>query len=109
MENLGQFESVRTRTVDFRKIGSLLPALIISAGLETEQNPNGRLYLGYMNQRTLETTLETGKVTMWSMRSGRPYQVGDGGEGGFITEDVMTDFERTLLLIEATSDKRTGN
>ena len=47
-------------TIDFNKMGGLVPAIIQDA------DTRNVLMLGFMNEEAYKKTIETGKVTFWS-------------------------------------------
>ncbi len=82
--------------VDFSKSSDgLVPAVI------QDVSTHKVLMLGYMNQESLNKTLEIGKVTFYSRSKQRLWTKGEESGHFLIVEEVKTDCDQDTLLIMA--------
>ena len=82
-------------TIDFEKMGGLVPAIIQDAKTKNV------LMLGFMNQEAYEKTLETGKVTFWSRSRNQLWTKG-GTSGNFLElVSIQNDCDNDTLLVKA--------
>lgn len=82
-------------TIDFEKMGGLVPAII-------QDNVTGKvLMLGFMNQEAYDKTVSTGKVTFYSRTKNRLWTKGE--ESGHFLDviKIMNDCDNDTLLIKA--------
>lgn len=84
--------------IDFEKCGGLVPAIIQDA--ETRNV----LMLGYMNQESLDKTLETKKVTFWSRSRNCLWTKGETSGNFLHLVDIKVDCDNDTLLVKATPD-----
>ena len=82
-------------TIDFEKMGGLVPAIIQDA--VTRQV----LMLGFMNEEAYQKTVETKKVTFWSRTRNCLWTKGETS-GNFLTvRKMFADCDADTLLIQA--------
>ena len=82
-----------TTQLDWQKAGGLVPAVIQDAS-------SGKvLMLGYVNQESLEHTLETGRVTFWSRSRNCLWTKGETSGHFLQVEEIRADCDRDTLLI----------
>lgn len=81
--------------LDFEKEGGLVPAIIVDD--ETKEV----LMLAYMNEESLEKTIELGKVTFYSRSKKRLWTKGEESENYLFLKEIITDCDRDALLIKA--------
>jgi len=85
-------------SIDFAKMGGLVPAIIQDADTKTV------LMLGYMNEEALQKTLDTKKVTFWS-RSRKCLWTKGETSGNFLhLVDIKVDCDNDTLLVKAHPD-----
>ena len=84
--------------IDFEKCGGLVPAIIQDA-----QTKNV-LMLGYMNEESLNKTLETKKVTFWSRSRNCLWTKGETSGNFLHLVDIKVDCDNDTLLVKATPD-----
>ncbi|MBD3385896.1 phosphoribosyl-AMP cyclohydrolase [candidate division KSB1 bacterium] len=73
----------------------LIPAII------QDWQDGAVLMLGYMNEKSLETTLQSGKITFWS-RSRKKYWTKGETSGNFLLlKEIFTDCDKDTILIKA--------
>ncbi|MEE4637309.1 MAG: bifunctional phosphoribosyl-AMP cyclohydrolase/phosphoribosyl-ATP diphosphatase HisIE [Wenzhouxiangella sp.] len=83
------------RTLDWEKVGGLLPAIIQDAR-------DGRvLMLGYMNSAALEKTLSARQVTFFSRSKQRLWTKGETSGNVLELVEVACDCDRDTLLVQA--------
>jgi len=82
------------KKLDFDKMNGLLPAIIID--FYTGQN----LMLGFMNEESLQKTVEDKKVTFYSRSKGRIWQKGETSGNYLIVKEIKTDCDDDTLLIK---------
>ena len=80
--------------IDFAKNNGLIPAIIQDNETKTV------LMLGYMNQETLDTTLETKKVTFFSRSKGRLWTKGEESGNFLNLVSIKNDCDNDTLLIQ---------
>ncbi|MBO5974949.1 MAG: bifunctional phosphoribosyl-AMP cyclohydrolase/phosphoribosyl-ATP diphosphatase HisIE [Paludibacteraceae bacterium] len=81
-------------TIDFEKMGGLVPAIIQDA--ET----NKVLMLGFMNQEAVEVTEKTGKVTFYSRTKKRLWTKGEESGNFLFVKEILNDCDNDSLLIK---------
>lgn len=82
-------------TIDFNKMGGLVPAIIQDA-------QTGKvLMLGFMNEEAYRKTRETGKVTFWSRTRGCLWTKGETSGNFLNVADILCDCDNDTLLIKA--------
>ena len=79
--------------IDFEKCGGLVPAIIQDA--ETKNV----LMLGYMNQKALDKTLQTGLVTFYSRTRKTQWTKGETSGNYLKLVDIKTDCDNDTLLV----------
>jgi len=84
--------------IDFDKCGGLIPAIIQDA-----QTKNV-LMLGYMNEESLQKTLDTKKVTFWSRSRQCLWTKGETSGNFLHLVDIKVDCDNDTLLVKATPD-----
>jgi phosphoribosyl-AMP cyclohydrolase / phosphoribosyl-ATP pyrophosphohydrolase len=82
------------KTVDFKKIGGLVPAIIQDA--ETMKV----LMMGYMNEEALEKTCAEGKVTFFSRSKNRLWTKGETSNNFLFAVSIQVDCDGDTLLIK---------
>ena len=82
-------------TLDFEKMGGLIPAII------QDNNTNKELMLGFMNEEALEQTLSSGKVTFFSRTKNRLWMKGETSGNTLSVVSITPDCDNDTLLIKA--------
>ena len=82
-------------TIDFEKMGGLVPAIIQDAMTKNV------LMLGFMNQEAYEKTLETGKVTFWSRSRNQLWTKGETSGNFLELVSIQNDCDNDTLLVKA--------
>ena len=82
-------------TLDFGKMGGLIPAII------QDNNTNKVLMLGFMNEEALEQTLSSGKVTFFSRTKNRLWMKGETSGNTLSVVSITPDCDNDTLLIKA--------
>jgi phosphoribosyl-AMP cyclohydrolase / phosphoribosyl-ATP pyrophosphohydrolase len=82
------------KTVDFKKVGGLVPAIIQDA--ETMKV----LMMGYMNEEALEKTCEEGKVTFFSRSKNRLWTKGETSNNFLFATSIQADCDGDTLLVK---------
>ena len=82
-------------TLDFEKMGGLIPAII------QDNNTNKVLMLGFMNEEALEQTLSSGKVTFFSRTKNRLWMKGETSGNTLSVVSITPDCDNDTLLIKA--------
>ena len=85
-------------TIDFKKMGGLVPAIIQDA--DTRQV----LMLGFMNQEAYEKTMATGKVTFWSRTRQCLWTKGETSGHFLHLVDIAVDCDQDTLLVKVHPD-----
>ena len=85
-------------SVDFAKMGGLVPAIIQDADTKTV------LMLGYMNEEALQKTLDTKKVTFWSRSRNCLWTKGETSGNFLHLVDIKVDCDNDTLLVKAHPD-----
>ncbi len=85
-------------TIDFEKMGGLVPAIIQDA--ETRQV----LMLGFMNEEAYQKTVETKKVTFWSRSRNCLWTKGETSGNFLNLVDIKIDCDNDTLLVKANPD-----
>ena len=85
-------------TIDFEKMGGLVPAIIQDA--ETRQV----LMLGFMNEEAYQKTVETKKVTFWSRTRNCLWTKGETSGNFLNLVDIKIDCDNDTLLVKANPD-----
>ena len=85
-------------TIDFEKMGGLVPAIIQDA------DTRNVLMLGFMNEEAYKKTLETGKVTFWSRTRQTLWTKGETSGNYLHVISITADCDRDTLLISAKPD-----
>ncbi|MEG1586250.1 MAG: bifunctional phosphoribosyl-AMP cyclohydrolase/phosphoribosyl-ATP diphosphatase HisIE [Bacteroidales bacterium] len=81
-------------TVDFAKMGGLVPAII-------QDNTTSKvLMLGFMNEEALQKTEETGKVTFFSRTKNRLWTKGEESGNFLNVVSMAIDCDKDTLLIK---------
>ena len=76
----------------------LLPAIVQDAAT------NQVLMLGFMNEASLEKSVETGLVTFYSRSRSQLWTKGETSGNFLYVEEILTDCDNDTLLIKATPD-----
>lgn len=84
--------------VDFKKMGGLVPAIVQDADTKTV------LMLGYMNEKALQKTIETKKVTFWSRSRNTLWTKGETSGNFLNLVDIKIDCDQDTLLVKAIPD-----
>ena len=82
-------------TIDFEKMGGLVPAIIQDAKTKNV------LMMGFMNQEAYEKTLETGKVTFWSRSRNQLWTKGETSGNFLELVSIQNDCDNDTLLVKA--------
>ena len=82
-------------TIDFEKMGGLVPAIIQDAKTKNV------LMLGFMNQEAYEKTLETRKVTFWSRSRNQLWTKGETSGNFLELVSIQNDCDNDTLLVKA--------
>ena len=82
-------------TLDFEKMGGLIPAII------QDNNTNKVLMLGFMNEEALEQTLSSGKVTFFSRTKNRLWMKGETSGNTLSVVSITPDCDNDTLLVKA--------
>ena len=82
-------------TLDFEKMGGLIPAIV------QDNNTNKVLMLGFMNEKALEQTLSSGKVTFFSRTKNRLWMKGETSGNTLSVVSITPDCDNDTLLIKA--------
>lgn len=85
-------------TIDFEKMGGLVPAIIQDA---TTKNV---LMLGFMNEEAYQKTVETKKVTFWSRTRNCLWTKGETSGNFLNLVDIKIDCDNDTLLVKANPD-----
>ena len=82
-------------TIDFEKMGGLVPAIIQDA------DTRNVLMLGFMNEEAYQKTLETGKVTFWSRTRKTLWTKGEtsGNFLNLVSMDIDCDQDTLLVKV----------
>ena len=80
--------------IDFEKTNGLVPAVI------QDMKTKNVLMLGYMNQESLDKTLETKKVTFFSRSKNRLWTKGEESGNYLHLKDIKLDCDNDTLLIK---------
>ncbi|GHT07436.1 histidine biosynthesis bifunctional protein HisIE [Bacteroidia bacterium] len=81
-------------TLDFNKMGGLIPAII------QDEQTNKVLMLGFMNEEALAKTQETGKVTFFSRTKNRLWTKGEESGNFLHVVSIAEDCDCDTLLIK---------
>ena len=81
-------------TIDFEKMGGLIPAIIQDAKTKNV------LMLGFMNQEAYEKTLATGKVTFWSRSRNQLWTKGETSGNFLELVSIQNDCDNDTLLVK---------
>lgn len=81
--------------VDIKSAHGLIPAIIQDSETKTV------LMLGYMNEESLQKTIETGKVTFYSRSKQRLWTKGEESGNFLNLVDIKNDCDGDTLLIQA--------
>lgn len=82
-------------TLDFEKMGGLIPAII------QDENTNKVLMLGFMNEEAYKQTLSSGKVTFFSRTKNRLWMKGETSGNTLQVVNILADCDNDTLLIKA--------
>lgn len=85
-------------TIDFEKMGGLVPAIIQDAVTRKV------LMLGFMNEEAYQRTVETRHVTFWSRTRQTLWTKGETSGNFLHLVSIKVDCDRDTLLIEANPD-----
>lgn len=80
--------------IDFKKMNGLVPAII------QDECTSKVLMLGYMNEKALAKTLETGKVTFFSRSKNRLWTKGEESGNFLNLVSISSDCDNDTLLIK---------
>lgn len=83
-------------TLDFNKMGGLIPAII------QDDKTHKVLMLGFMNEEAYKKTLETGKVTFWSRTKNSLWTKGETSGNYLNVVSIKNDCDNDTLLIKVT-------
>ncbi len=81
-------------TIDFEKMGGLVPAIIQDAVTKNV------LMLGYMNEEAYNKTIETGKVTFWSRSRNTLWTKGETSGNFLDLVSIQNDCDNDTLLVK---------
>lgn len=81
--------------IDFEKGNGLVPVII------QDDTSNKVLMLGYMNQKALQITRETQKVTFFSRSKNRLWTKGETSGYFLHVKDILIDCDQDTILIKA--------
>lgn len=81
-------------TIDFDKMGGLVPAII------QDDKTKNVLMLGYMNQEAYNKTIETGKVTFYSRTRQKLWTKGEESGNFLNVVSIKNDCDNDTLLIQ---------
>lgn len=81
-------------TIDFEKMGGLVPAIIQDATTLKV------LMLGFMNQEAYEKTIRTGKVTFWSRTRNELWTKGETSGNYLNLVSIQNDCDQDTLLVK---------
>ena len=82
-------------TLDFEKMGGLIPAIV------QDNNTNKVLMLGFMNEEAVEQTLQTGKVVFFSRTKNRLWMKGETSGNTLSVVSITPDCDNDTLRIKA--------
>ncbi len=85
-------------TIDFEKMGGLVPAIIQDAVTRKV------LMLGFMNEEAYQKTLETKHVTFWSRSRNTLWTKGETSGNFLNLVDIKVDCDNDTLLVQAHPD-----
>ena len=85
-------------TIDFEKMGGLVPAIIQDAVTQKV------LMLGFMNEEAFQKTMETKHVTFWSRTRNTLWTKGETSGNFLNMVDIKTDCDNDTLLIQVHPD-----
>ena len=85
-------------TIDFDKMGGLVPAIIQDA------DTRNVLMLGFMNREAYNKTVETGRVTFWSRSRNCLWTKGETSGNFLHLVDIKVDCDNDTLLVKAIPD-----
>ena len=85
-------------TIDFKKMGGLVPAIIQDAVTRKV------LMLGFMNEEAFQKTMETKHVTFWSRTRNTLWTKGETSGNFLNLVDIKVDCDNDTLLIQAHPD-----
>ena len=85
-------------TIDFNKMGGLVPAIIQDA------DTRNVLMLGFMNEEAYQKTLDTKHVTFWSRTRNTLWTKGETSGNFLNLVDIKVDCDNDTLLIQAHPD-----
>jgi phosphoribosyl-AMP cyclohydrolase len=81
-------------TLDFSKLGGLLPAII-------QDHATGRvLMLGFMNEEAFRKTVETGFATFYSRSRKKLWLKGESSGHRLVVREIETDCDRDAVLVK---------
>ena len=81
-------------TIDFNKMGGLVPAIIQDA------DTRNVLMLGFMNEEAYKKTIETGKVTFWSRTRETLWTKGETSDNFLHLVSIDIDCDNDTLLVK---------
>lgn len=95
------------RKINFDKQNGLVPAII-------QDQQSGEIYmLGYINEKALEKTQQTGNVWFWSRSKKRLWMKGETSGNKLEVKNIFVDCDQDSLLIKVnlkgTNVCHTGN
>lgn len=85
-------------TIDFKKMGGLVPAIIQDAVTQKV------LMLGYMNEEAYQKTIDTRRVTFWSRSRQELWTKGETSGNYLHLVSIKADCDNDTLLVEAHPD-----
>jgi phosphoribosyl-AMP cyclohydrolase len=90
----GLFYCTVNMTLDFSKLGGLIPAVI-------QEETSGRvLMVGFMNPEAFQKTVETGNVTFFSRSRNKLWMKGESSGHVLKVRAISTDCDDDSLLIQ---------
>ena len=98
--------NLRIDELNFKKLNGLIPAIIV------DQNTDQILMLGFMNEESLNKTIQTNLVTFFSRTKNRLWTKGETSKNYLHLVDIKTDCDNDSLLIYVNPDGptcHTGN
>jgi phosphoribosyl-ATP pyrophosphohydrolase/phosphoribosyl-AMP cyclohydrolase len=89
---------VTAKQLNFEKLNGLIPAIVI------DHRSNKVLMLGFMNEESLQKTIETKLVTFYSRTRKSLWMKGETSGNYLRLVDIVTDCDNDSLLISALPD-----
>lgn len=82
------------KNIDFKKMNGLIPTII-------QDNTTKEVYmLGYMNEESLQMTIQTGFVYFWSRSRQKLWMKGEESGNKLKVEEIYRDCDEDVLLVK---------